>query len=114
MANVWIATDGFAECESKQKTVVTDAETGTGYIVLWRREVFVTVWERHSHQPSFVFGPMVSEVTLLGSDDTDRVTKHGWRKSPITGKVVEYKETTKAGQWKKAGVYQIEAVAAPE
>lgn len=113
MAGVWIAVDGFAECETKQKTVVTDETTGAGYIVLWRREVFFTCYERHSHQPSFVFGPMVSEVTLLGSDDSDRVVKHGWRKSFITGKVVEFKELHKCGQWKKAGTYQIEAVAAP-
>ena len=108
MANLWIAVDGFAECETRQKTVVTNDATGTGRIIIYRREVFVTVYERHSWQPNFSFGPMVSEVTLLGEEDTERVVTHSWRKSFITGKVVEYKEVHKPGKWKKAAVYDIE------
>ena len=108
MANVWIAVDGFSECETKQKTTLTNEATGEGQIVIYRREVFATVYERHSHNPDFVFSSLVSEVTLIGEEDAERVVRHGWRKSFITGKVVEFKEVHKPGKWKKAAVYAIE------
>ena len=107
MAGVWIAVDGFAECEERQKTVLTNESSGEGHIIVYRREVFVTLYERHSFNPSFSFGAAVSEVTLFGEPDSRRVVRHGWRKSFITGKVVEFKEEHKPGVWKKVGVYDI-------
>lgn len=114
MANVWIAIDGFAEVETDQENVITNPETGEGYVILRRREVFVTVYERHSHNPSFVFGSGKSEVTLLGDPEATLVVRHGWRKSPITGKVLEFKEVHEPGKWKKAGTYILEQIQPPE
>jgi len=115
---LWFIVDGFAEAEEDQKTVLlkdpeTGQDTGNGYVVVTRREVFVTTYERHSCQPAFAFGPNVSEVTLFGDPDSERVVKHGFRKSFITGKVVEFKEVHKPGKWKKIGTYPIAIVQPP-
>ncbi len=104
---IWIQTDGYSEVESRQ---VTDTEAGT--IKVYRREVLVTTYESHTHNPSFTWSAAAAETTLFGDEDSTRCVRHGFRKNPRTGKVYETKMVITPGKWKKVATYNIEEAAA--
>ena len=104
----WIMTDGESTVESKQ---ITNTDTGT--IKVYRREVLVTRYESAIHCPGFVWSATVAETTLFGDEDSTRCVRHGFRLSPITGKLAEYKEVVTPGRWKHVHTYAIEEATPP-
>ena len=99
----WIMVEGASEVESKQ---VTDTALGT--IKIYRREVISTLYESHEYNPTFAWNAGVAETSLFGDEDSERCVQHGFRLSPITGKVVQTKTVVKPGKWKHAQTYNIE------
>lgn len=103
---VWVVVEGISEVESKQVTEIAEgADTGT--VKVFRREVLTTVYESRTHNFSFTWSAAVAETTLFGDEDTQRVVSHSFRRSPITGAVIETKVVVKPGKWKHVATYDI-------
>lgn len=99
----WIMVEGDSFVEEKR---VTNVDTGT--IKVYRRKVLTTLYESHEYAPSFAWTTSVAETTLFGTEDSTRCVRHGFRNSPITGKVVQTKEVIEPGNWKHVDTYAIE------
>lgn len=99
----WFMVDGESTVEEKR---ITNVDTGT--IKLYRRKVLVTRYESAAFNPSYIWGASVAETTLFGTEDSTRCVRHGFRLSPITGKLAEYKEVIEPGKWKHVDTYAIE------